>query len=161
MPSVAAIIFPFRRLAIWLSVLVLAVAALALGITALLVVPSLRDNLVNARVAEIDRSAKANLQLFLNPAELGMTDAVTAYERLTGNRVVVLATLNDRGDFLQVAGNVPDVTDRPARPGGADPKGRCRGRCGRASGSRPRRRFRSGRRRRPTAARSSCSSCRR
>ncbi len=46
MPSVAAIIFPFRRLAIWLSVLVLLVAALALGITALLVVPSLRDNLV-------------------------------------------------------------------------------------------------------------------
>src|SRR5215218_9823767 len=108
MPSVAAIIFPFRRLAIWLSVLVLAVAALALGITALLVVPSLRDNLVNARVAEIDRSAKANLQLFL-VNRFRFADAVTAYETLTGNRVVVLATLNERGDFLQVAGNVPNV----------------------------------------------------
>ncbi len=112
MPSVAAIIFPFRRLAIWLSVLVLAVAALALGITALLVVPSLRDNLVNARVGEIDRSAKANLGLFLS-SELQPASAVSAYEQLTGNRVVVLATLNDRGDFLQVAGNVPDVTSDP------------------------------------------------
>jgi signal transduction histidine kinase len=112
MPSIAAIIFPFRRLAIWLSVLVLAVAALALCITALLVVPSLRDNLVNARVAEIDRSAKANLKLFLS-SEINYADAVSAYELLTGNRVVVLATLNDRGDFLQVAGNVPDVTTDP------------------------------------------------
>ncbi len=112
MPSVAAIIFPFRRLAIWLSVLVLAVAALALGITALLVVPSLRENLVSARVAEIDRSAKANLGLFLS-SEFNKADAVSAYEQLTGNRVVVLATLNNRGDFLQVAGNVPDVTSDP------------------------------------------------
>jgi two-component system, OmpR family, sensor kinase len=112
MPSVAAIIFPFRRLAIWLSVLVLAVAALALGITALLVVPSLRDNLVNARVGEIDRSAKANIGLFLTN-KLAYTEAVTAYEQLTGNRVVVLATLNERGDFLQVAGNVPNVTGDP------------------------------------------------
>jgi signal transduction histidine kinase len=112
MPSVAAIIFPFRRLAMWLSVLVLAVAALALGITALLVVPSLRDNLVNARVGEIDRSAKANIGLFLDSRILP-SDAVTAYEQLTGNRVVVLATLNDRGDFLQVAGSVPNVTSDP------------------------------------------------
>jgi signal transduction histidine kinase len=112
MPSVAAIIFPFRRLAMWLSVLVLGVAALALGITALLVVPSLRDNLVSARVGEIDRSAKANISLFLTP-RLDPIEAVSAYEQLTGNRVVVLATLNDRGDFLQVAGNVPDVTSDP------------------------------------------------
>src|SRR3954468_8586293 len=112
MPSVAAIIFPFRRLAIWLSVLVLGVAALALGITALLVVPSLRENLVNSRVAEIDRSAKANLAPFLSD-NYQMSDVVTAYEQLTGNRVVVLATLNDRGDFLQVAGNVPDVVTDP------------------------------------------------
>ena len=112
MPSVAAIIFPFRRLAIWLSVLVLAVAALALGITALLVVPSLRENLVNSRVAEIDRSAKANLAPFLSD-NYQMSDVVSAYEQLTGNRVVVLATLNDRGDFLQVAGNVPDVVTDP------------------------------------------------
>jgi signal transduction histidine kinase len=112
MPSVAAIIFPFRRLAMWLSVLVLGVAALALGITALLVVPSLRDNLVNARVGEIDRSAKANISLFLSD-RLDYTEAVSAYEQLTGNRVVVLATLNDRGDFLQVAGNVPNVTSDP------------------------------------------------
>jgi signal transduction histidine kinase len=112
MPSVAAFIFPFRRLAMWLSVLVLAVAALALGITALLVVPSLRDNLVNARVGEIDRSAKANIGLFLD-SRIVAADGVTAYEQLTGNRVVVLATLNDRGDFLQVAGNVPNVTTDP------------------------------------------------
>ncbi len=110
MPSVAAIIFPFRRLAIWLSVLVLLVAALALGITALLVVPSLRDNLVRARVAEIDRSAKANLPLFLNNEPV---DAVQFYEQLTGNRASVLRTLNDRGDFLQVAGNVANVTTDP------------------------------------------------
>ena len=112
MPSVAAIIFPFRRLAMWLSVLVLAVAALALGITGLLVVPSLRDNLVNARVAEIDRSAKANIGLFLG-APFDMGAAVTAYEQLTGNRVVVLATLNERGDFLQVAGSVANATTDP------------------------------------------------
>ena len=110
MPSIAAIIFPFRRLAIWLSVLVLLVAALALGITALLVVPSLRDNLVNARVVEIDRSAKANLGLFLRNEPV---DAVAFYDRITGNRAAILQTLNDRGDLLQVAGNVPDATSDP------------------------------------------------
>ena len=96
MPSVAAIIFPFRRLAIWLSVLVLLVAALALGITALLVVPSLRDNLVRSRVAEIDRSAKANIGLFVQNQPV---EAVGFYEQLTGNRAVVLQTLNERGDL--------------------------------------------------------------
>src|SRR4051812_25034014 len=110
MPSVAAIIFPFRRLAIWLSVLVLLVAALALGITALLVVPSLRDNLVRARVVEIDRSAQANIQLFLQGKPV---QAVSAYELLTGNRAAILQTLNDRGDMLQVAGNVADATSDP------------------------------------------------
>ena len=110
MPSVAAIIFPFRRLAMWLSVLVLLVATLALGITALLVVPSLRDNLVNARVGEIDRSAKANIGLFLNNQPV---DAVRVYEQLTGNRAAILQTLNDRGDFLQVAGNLSDATVDP------------------------------------------------
>ena len=110
MPSVAAIIFPFRRLAIWLSVLVLLVAALALGITALLVVPSLRDNLVRSRVAEIDRSAKANIGLFVQNQPV---EAVGFYEQLTGNRAVVLQTLNERGDLLQIAGNVPDAALDP------------------------------------------------
>jgi signal transduction histidine kinase len=91
---------------------VLLVAALALGITALLVVPSLRDNLVKARIAEIDRSAKANIGLFLDNRITPPT-AVTLYEQLTGNRASVLRTLNDRGDFLQVAGNIADVTSDP------------------------------------------------
>jgi signal transduction histidine kinase len=110
MPSVAAIIFPFRRLAIWLSVLVLVVATLAVVITSLLVIPSLQGNLVRSRVAEIDRSAKANLPLFTtyNPET-----AVNIYEALTGNRAAVLSTLNPRGDFLQVAGNVQDATSDP------------------------------------------------
>src|SRR5262249_10023808 len=109
-PSVAAIIFPFRRLAIWLSVLVLVVATLAVAITSLLVVPSLQGNLVNARVAEIDRSAKANINLF---GETSAENAVNIYEQATGNRAAVLVTLNDRGDFLQVAGNVPEATSDP------------------------------------------------
>ena len=110
MPSVAAIIFPFRRLAIWLSVLVLVVATLAVAITSLLVVPSLQGNLVKARVAEIDRSARANLRLFANNEP---ETAIAAYEALTGNRATVLETLNDRGDFLQIAGNVPGATSDP------------------------------------------------
>jgi signal transduction histidine kinase len=111
-PSVAAIIFPFRRLAIWLSVLVLAVATLAVGITSLLVVPSLQDNLVRARVAEIDRSAKINASLFTESSVDAQT-VVSGYEQVTGNRVAVLVALNDRGDFLQVAGNVPGATTDP------------------------------------------------
>src|SRR5262249_38078256 len=95
MPSVAAIIFPFRRLAIWLSVLVLVVATLAVVITSLLVIPSLQGNLVRARVAEIDRSAKANLPLFTT---YDAESAVNIYEALTGNRAAVLKTLNGRGD---------------------------------------------------------------
>jgi signal transduction histidine kinase len=112
MPSVAAIIFPFRRLAIWLSVLVLAVATLAVAITSLLVIPSLQGNLVNARVAEIDRSAKANVGLFTGD-QLSLEQAVNVYEQLTGNRAAVLQTLNNRGDFLQVAGNVQGATSDP------------------------------------------------
>jgi len=111
-PSVAAIIFPFRRLAIWLSVLVLAVATLAVAITSLLVVPSLQGNLVNARVAEIDRSAKANIGLFTG-GQISLEDAVNVYEQLTGNRAAVLQTLNNRGDFLQIAGNVQGATSDP------------------------------------------------
>jgi len=121
-PSVAAIIFPFRRLAIWLSVLVLVVATLAVAITSLLVVPSLQGNLVNARVAEIDRSAKANVGLFTS-GENSPEVAVKGYEALTGNRAAVLETLNDRGDFLQIAGNVQGATADPlAREAGT--KGR-------------------------------------
>src|SRR4051794_20547753 len=110
MPSVAAIIFPFRRLAIWLSVLVLVVATLAVAITSLLVVPSLQGNLVRSRVAEIDRSARANLRLFVGNDP---PTAIAAYEALTGNRAAVLETLNSRGDFLQIAGNVPGATSDP------------------------------------------------
>ena len=118
MPSIAAIIFPFRRLAIWLSVLVLAVAALALCITALLVVPSLRDNLVNARVAEIDRSAKANLKLFLS-SEINYADAVglRAADRQPGRR----ARHAERSRRLPAGGGQRARRDhRPARPGGAE-----------------------------------------
>jgi signal transduction histidine kinase len=110
MPSVAAIIFPFRRLAIWLSVLVLVVATLAVAITSLLVVPSLQGNLVRSRVAEIDRSARANIGLF---SATSAENAVNFYEQSTGNRAAVMVTLNDRGDFLQVAGNVPGATSDP------------------------------------------------
>jgi signal transduction histidine kinase len=109
-PALAAIVFPFRRLAIWLSVLVCGLAALAVAITALLVLPSLRDDLVSERLREIDRSAKVNVQLFLgtDPAE-----AVSVYERLTGHRAVVLQVLNDRGDLLQVAGSMTGAIDDP------------------------------------------------
>ncbi len=110
MPALAAIVFPFRRLAIWLSVLVCGVAALAVAITALLVLPSLRDDLVGERLVEIDRSARANVQIFFDaePAR-----AVSIYERLTGHRAVVLQVLNDRGDLLQVAGSFSGATADP------------------------------------------------
>jgi signal transduction histidine kinase len=82
-PAVARLVFPFRRLAIWLSVLLLAVAALAVGLTALLVIPSLNDNLVKDRVTEVQKSATPIIQ------QLG-SQATSRIEGLTGSQVAVL-----------------------------------------------------------------------
>ncbi len=64
MPSPSAILFPFRRLAVWLGILVLAVAGLALAISALVVLPSLERNLVAQRVQAVARQARDSAPLF-------------------------------------------------------------------------------------------------
>ena len=70
MPSPSAILFPFRRLAVWLGILVLAVAGLALAISALVVLPSLEHNLVAQRVQAVGRQARDSAPFF-EPTLLG------------------------------------------------------------------------------------------
>ena len=79
------------------------------------------------------------------------------YEGLTGNRVVALATLNDRGDFLQVAGNVPDVVNPTRSRRRRASTARCLAPCGREGASQPRRRSRSDRAKPAVPGTSCCS----
>ncbi|MFM7552420.1 MAG: hypothetical protein ACKO7Q_06225 [Actinomycetota bacterium] len=51
-------VFPFRRLTVWLGLLVLAVALITVALAAVLVLPSLRGDLVDDSVASVARSAE-------------------------------------------------------------------------------------------------------
>jgi signal transduction histidine kinase len=121
-PSPSAILFPFRRLAVWLGILVLAVAGLALAISALVVLPSLERNLVAQRVQAVARQARESAPIF-EPTLLGTAPAnrqrplslegiVTGLEALTPARVVVFQALREDSLFsLTDAG--PELTNDP------------------------------------------------
>jgi signal transduction histidine kinase len=120
-PSPSAIVFPFRRLAIWLGVLVLAVTALALGISALIVLPSLERNLVDRRVQAVEKQAKSSAVVF-EQAIQGPTatqrdvptldDAVAALERLTPARIVVFQALREDALFAKTD-SMPELARDP------------------------------------------------
>lgn len=57
-------VFPFRRLTVWLGLLVLLVALATIALTAVLVLPSLRGDLVDERVEQVARSAEQSAPTF-------------------------------------------------------------------------------------------------
>lgn len=98
-------VFPFRRLTVWLALLVLAVSLIALVLTALLVLPSLNRALVDDRLATIATTAETSAPTFAsNLADAlagsspnGDTDALVAsYGALTGTQATVYQVVGDR-----------------------------------------------------------------
>ena len=79
-------VFPFRRLTVWLGLLLLIVIVLALALMSLLVLPSLEESLVGNRVDTVARSAEQSAPTFQSNFENALTgapgspdtDAVTA-----------------------------------------------------------------------------------
>jgi signal transduction histidine kinase len=120
MPSPSAIVFPFRRLAIWLGVLVLTVAALALAISALVVLPSLERNLVAQRVDGVARQARdgaPTVQEALVPTQARMTqlsieELVRGLETLTPARIVVFRALREDALFA-LTDSMPELANDP------------------------------------------------
>ncbi len=91
-------VFPFRRLTVWLGLLLLVVIVLALALTALLVLPSLDESLVGNRVDTVAQSAVKSAPTFQSNFENALngatgtpdTDAVTAaYGQLTNTDAAV------------------------------------------------------------------------
>ena len=91
-------VFPFRRLTVWLGLLLLIVIVLALALTALLVLQTLDESLVNNRVDTVARSAMQSAPTFQSNFENALngvsgsadTDAVTAaYGQLTNTDAAV------------------------------------------------------------------------
>lgn len=97
-------VFPFRRLTVWLGLLVLAVALITLALAAVLVLPSLRGDLVEERVAAVARSAEQSAPTFASNFSdaLGGTggsadaNAVTAaYGALTDTQASVFQRIGE------------------------------------------------------------------
>ncbi|MGI9117868.1 MAG: sensor histidine kinase [Gaiellales bacterium] len=91
-------VFPFRRLTIWLGLLLLVVIVLALALTAVLVLPTLDESLVSNRVDTVARSADQSAATFQSNFENALagsagspdTDALTAaYGQLTNTDAAV------------------------------------------------------------------------
>lgn len=96
-------VFPFRRLTVWLGLLLLIVIVLALALTALLVLPKLDESLVGNRVDTVARAATQSaptFQLNFQNALTGAagtpdTDAVTAaYGQLTNTDAAVYQAMS-------------------------------------------------------------------
>ncbi|MFM8611663.1 MAG: sensor histidine kinase [Actinomycetota bacterium] len=110
-------VFPFRRLTVWLGLLVLAVALITVALAAVLVLPSLRGDLVDDRVASVARSAEQSAPTFAsNFADAlagagGSADAnavTAAYGALTDTQAYVFQRID--------AGRLVPVTE-PIAPG--------------------------------------------
>ena len=69
-------VFPFRRLTVWLGLLLLVVIVLALALTAVLVLPSLDDSLVSNRVDTVARSAGQSAATFQTNFENALQGAM-------------------------------------------------------------------------------------
>jgi signal transduction histidine kinase len=104
--TLARLVFPFRRLAVWLGVLVAIVGVLVVGIATLLVVPSLKDSLVNDRLRQVAASGSESLLPRDHPRfQFGDPASVVAYESSSGYQVAVLEAIGpDR--FLQQGGSL-------------------------------------------------------
>ncbi len=103
--SLGAAVFPFRRLLTWLSVLLLGVTCLGVGLSALIVVPSLRDNLVGDRIGDV-RKSTSNVLARIPSATLDQLSSFSVeYSRETGNQVGVLH-VETNGTFTQVGGTL-------------------------------------------------------
>lgn len=98
-------VFPFRRLTVWLALLVLAVSLIALVVTALLVLPSLNRSLVDDRLDSIAATAETSAPTFASnladalagSSPTGDTDALVAsYGALTGTQATVYQVVGDR-----------------------------------------------------------------
>lgn len=96
-------VFPFRRLTVWLGLLLLIVIVLALALTALLVLPKLDESLVNNRVDTVARAATQSAPTFQSNFENALngvagtpdTDAVTAaYGQLTNTDAAVYQAMS-------------------------------------------------------------------
>ncbi|MGI9187700.1 MAG: ATP-binding protein [Gaiellales bacterium] len=96
-------VFPFRRLTVWLGLLLLIVIVLALALTALLVLPKLDESLVANRVDTVARAATQSAPTFQSNFENALTgvagtpdtDAVTAaYGQLTNTDAAVYQALS-------------------------------------------------------------------
>ena len=111
-------VFPFRRLTVWLGLLVLVVSALALAFSYLLVIASLDDSLVSNRVNTTARAAETSAPTFATNfanalsgnAGSADTNAVTAsYGTLTNTDASVYQVITP--DYL-----VPVTTLAPPDP---------------------------------------------
>ncbi len=108
-------VFPFRRLTIWLAVLVFAVSAISLTLSFLLVLPSLDENLVSNRVSIQAQAAKTSAPTFVSSfasalsgrAESADTNAVTAaYGTLTNTQAAVYQAIT-RNQLVPVTTPAP------------------------------------------------------
>ena len=97
-------VFPFRRLTVWLGLLVLVVSALALTFSYLLVIASLDDSLVSNRVSITARAAETSAPTFATNFANALsgadgspdTNAVTiAYGSLTNTDAAVYQVIAD------------------------------------------------------------------
>ena len=97
-------VFPFRRLTVWLGLLVLVVSALALTFSYLLVIASLEDSLVSNRVSITARAAETSAPTFATNFANALsgsdgspdTNAVTlAYGSLTNTDAAVYQVIAD------------------------------------------------------------------
>ncbi len=109
-------IFPFRRLTVWLGVLVFGVSLITLLLTALLVLPSLDQSLVDDRVDTVAASAESSAPAFASnfadalsgDASTGDTNSLTAaYGAITNTQATV---------YQVVAGDQLAAVTEPAPP---------------------------------------------
>jgi signal transduction histidine kinase len=108
-------VFPFRRLTVWLGLLLLIVIVLALALTALLVLPKLDQSLVNNRVDTVAKAATQSAPTFQSNFENALsgvsgtadTDAVTAaYGQLTNTDASVYQAMGTT-QLVPVTGMAP------------------------------------------------------
>ncbi len=84
-------VFPFRRLTIWLAVLVFAVSAISLTLSFLLVLPSLDESLVSNRVSIQAQAAKTSAPTFVSSFASALSGSAESADT-HASRIVSLTT---------------------------------------------------------------------
>ncbi len=108
------LIFPFRRLAVWLGALVLVVVLLALSVSGIVALRFLENRLLDQRVADVERAARNGSRLVLDSAYTAEEWASAAGD-LTGTRVVLYRQLRADELLPWTQGAVETGTDPYAR----------------------------------------------